>query len=56
MKVGIIGGTGIYTLEGTQDLSVNTNYGEIILTHLKKEGIDIYFIPRHGSTHTTPPH
>jgi 5'-methylthioadenosine phosphorylase len=56
MKMGIIGGTGIYDLEGTQELCVDTEYGEISLTHQKKGERDIFFVPRHGSNHTTPPH
>lgn len=50
MKIGIIGGTGFYEIEG-KEIEVETNYGNIIVFHFVKHDRDIFFIPRHGKKH-----
>jgi 5'-methylthioadenosine phosphorylase len=59
-KVGIIGGSGLYKMEGmtaVERLSVNTPFGEpsdtIIVGTL--EGIGVAFLPRHGEGHRISP-
>ncbi|MEX0731120.1 MAG: S-methyl-5'-thioinosine phosphorylase [Aquisalimonadaceae bacterium] len=61
MSVAIIGGTGLTSLkhlEITRREVVHTPYGEPsgIITHGRFHGRDIMFLPRHGYSHTIPPH
>jgi len=58
---GIIGGTGLVTLEGLQlerRQTVGTPWGEpsAPLLHGRFAGRPVVFLPRHGSTHTIAPH
>lgn len=60
IKIGIIGGSGVYKIEGievTKEHKVTTPYGspssEIIEANLA--GNSFYFIPRHGKTHSFTP-
>ncbi len=59
-KVGIIGGTGLYEMEGmtnVEEVKINTPFGKpsdaIILGSL--EGIKVAFLPRHGKGHRLGP-
>lgn len=59
--VGIIGGSGLYQMEGveiTEEKRVETPFGppsdKIMLGKL--EGRDVAFLPRHGRGHAIPPH
>jgi len=59
-KIGIIGGTGLYKIEGMTDieeLKVTTPFGEpsdaIVLGKL--EGVRVAFLPRHGKGHRINP-
>jgi len=59
-KIGIIGGSGLYKIEGlaeVEEVKMNTPFGEpsdaIILGNL--EGIDVAFLPRHGKGHHISP-
>lgn len=58
--VGVIGGSGLYELEGLEDLqtlSVKTPFGDpsdsYVVGHL--EGVKLVFLPRHGRGHRIPP-
>lgn len=60
-KIGIIGGSGLYQIEGikkVKKIKVETPFGkpsdELILGEL--EGREIIFLPRHGRGHRIPPH
>jgi len=60
-KIGVIGGTGIYEIEGAEiieELSADTPWGKpsdsIIIA--KVNGINTAFLPRHGKGHRHPPH
>lgn len=59
-KIGIVGGTGVYPegLKIIKNLDVHTPYGSpsnsIAIGELN--GVEIAFLPRHGSNHTIPPH
>jgi len=60
-KIGIIGGTGLYEMEGltkTELITVNTPFGKPSDRYLMGEldGIKIAFLPRHGIGHRIPPH
>ncbi len=53
----IIGGTGVYHLEGehiTKD--VETPYGTVTVYIQTTDYGDIAFLPRHGKVHSVPPH
>jgi 5'-methylthioadenosine phosphorylase len=59
-KLGIIGGSGLYNMEGLEDskwIKVNTPWGspsdEILKAKLK--GKEIFFLPRHGRGHKINP-
>ncbi|MFA5077474.1 MAG: MTAP family purine nucleoside phosphorylase [Candidatus Micrarchaeia archaeon] len=54
--LGIIGGTGIYSLGKFEERSVNTPYGFASVWVGKISGSDCAFIPRHGKDHRYPPH
>jgi len=60
-RTGIIGGSGLYDLEGLEildKLSIDTPFGtpsdELLLARL--HGQEIVFLPRHGRGHRLPPH
>ncbi len=50
MKLGIIGGTGFYEMEG-EEIEIETIYGDVDSFLLEKNGRKILFIPRHGRSH-----
>jgi 5'-methylthioadenosine phosphorylase len=59
--IGVIGGSGLYDLEGLTDVEerrVTTPFGEpsdhVILGRL--DDVQLYFLPRHGRGHRVPPH
>jgi len=54
--IGIIGGTGIYSLGGMKKGRRKTPYGTITLYMGKIGKKSVVFIPRHGEEHGTPPH
>lgn len=59
MKIAIIGGTGFYEpglLDDENDLPIKTPYGEVTLTTGRYRGREVFFLPRHGTGHTVPPH
>ena len=61
MSLAIIGGSGLYQLEGLeviQQLSLTTPFGEPSdkITKGKLQGKTVFFLPRHGQQHHLPPH
>ncbi|MFC2044156.1 S-methyl-5'-thioadenosine phosphorylase [Chloroflexota bacterium] len=61
VKIGVIGGTGLYDIEGMMDIeevNINTPFGKpsdtIVIGQL--EGMGIAFLPRHGKGHRISPH
>lgn len=54
--LGIIGGTGIYSLGKFRERDVNTPYGFAQVHIGKIAGAECAFIPRHGKDHRHPPH
>lgn len=58
-SIGVIGGTGVYTPNFVQDakeVSVNTDFGRVMLVQGKVKGRNVFFLSRHGKEHTIPPH
>ncbi len=57
-KFGVIGGSGIYTLEGVgiEWITVVTPYGEVEVGASEIDGREVFFMPRHGRNHSLPPH
>ncbi|MDY7019165.1 MAG: S-methyl-5'-thioadenosine phosphorylase [Chloroflexota bacterium] len=60
VKIGIIGGTGLYDMEvisEVEEVKINTPFGEpsdaLILGNL--EGVGVVFLPRHGKEHRLSP-
>ncbi len=61
MKIGLIGGSGVYQLDGLivhEELIVDTPYGRpsAPIARCQLDDREIFFLPRHGSKHTIPPH
>ncbi len=58
VKYGVIGGSGIYQIEGieSEKLTVVTPYGEVEVFASQIGDKEVFFLPRHGSGHTLPPH
>jgi len=59
MRIGIIGGTGVYELGeevGTRSEQVATPYGSVDVGIAEHAGRELVFIPRHGPDHSIPPH
>lgn len=60
VKIGIIGGSGVYKVEGIKNLKevkVKTPFGEPSDAFRTGElnGVEVIFLPRHGSKHTISP-
>ncbi|MDX8401775.1 MAG: S-methyl-5'-thioadenosine phosphorylase [Mariprofundaceae bacterium] len=60
-RTGIIGGSGLYALEGMEvldRLEIDTPFGapSAPLTLARIGGQEVVFLPRHGEGHTIPPH
>ncbi|MHB9146781.1 MAG: S-methyl-5'-thioadenosine phosphorylase [Symbiobacteriia bacterium] len=59
MKVGIIGGTGVYDpriLDNPKEDVVLTPYGLAAVKVGTYRGSEVVFMARHGATHSVPPH
>jgi len=60
MKIGIIGGSGLYQLEGlsnVREVPMETPFGQPsdAYIHGQLGGVDVYFLPRHGRGHRLLP-
>lgn len=58
IRVGVIGGTGIYKLPGVSELHkerIDTEYGQVIVNIGNLGGKAIAFLTRHGENHSTSP-
>lgn len=61
IELAIIGGTGVYDpnlLENSRQIKIHTPYGgpSDLITIGSYAGKNIAFLPRHGASHTLPPH
>jgi len=58
MSVAIIAGTAIYKIPGKTliEETVETCYGPVRIYRVEGAADDIFFLPRHGIKHDTPPH
>jgi len=61
MKIGIIGGSGLYSISGFEfikDVEVRSVFGKPSSPYkiFKKGGVEFYFLSRHGVNHTLAPH
>lgn len=56
MIFGIIGGTGVYGLEGAEEKTLENEYGKVVYSELKYGDHSFIFMTRHGNNHTIPPH
>ena len=59
-KIGVIGGTGLYDIEGMSDIEevdITTPFGKPSdsITIGRLEGVGIAFLPRHGKGHRISP-
>jgi purine nucleoside phosphorylase len=58
MKAAILGGTGVYSIEGikTVERLVETDYGGVTVMEGTGKWENLCFISRHGIDHSVPPH
>ena len=59
IKVGIIGGTGVYNqslFSDAHEISVDTPYGSVSMMEYDYNKLRVYFLARHGGGHSVPPH
>src|SRR5512143_1216540 len=61
MLIGVIGGSGLYTIEGLEmieERAITTPFGEPSSPYTigRLGDREIAFLPRHGPSHTIPPH
>ncbi len=59
-KVGIIGGSGLYQMEGiesVQEVSISTPFGPPSGNYIQGRisGVEVVFLPRHGKGHKISP-
>ncbi len=54
--LGIIGGSGLYSIGNAKTFNVKTPYGIVAVRKARMFDKDIVFIQRHGEGHTIPPH
>jgi len=59
-KIGVIGGSGLYRMEGMtgiEEIAVQTPFGDPsdVITVGKVEGVSMAFLPRHGRGHRISP-
>lgn len=55
----IIGGSGFYDfLQEPSEISIDTPFDSepVTVFHQQREGRELYFLPRHGTKHSVPPH
>ncbi|HQJ02198.1 MAG TPA: S-methyl-5'-thioadenosine phosphorylase, partial [Flexilinea sp.] len=58
MKIGLITGTGLYSLPNLQNTAkeqIETPYGSVNVETGEWSGREVIFIPRHGKNHTIAP-
>jgi 5'-methylthioinosine phosphorylase len=58
MKAAILGGTGVYSIDGINTIEqiVETEFGPVTAMKGIGQWENLYFISRHGTDHTIPPH
>lgn len=61
MSIGLIGGSGLYEIEGltvSKEVSLSTPFGSPSSAYTigTFEGVEVVFLPRHGAPHSIPPH
>ena len=60
MKLGVIGGSGLYEMEGMEEIeeiTLDTPFGKPSDAYIKGklDGAELYFLPRHGRGHWIMP-
>ncbi|MEO0143389.1 MAG: S-methyl-5'-thioadenosine phosphorylase [candidate division WOR-3 bacterium] len=61
MRIGIIGGSGLYKIEGVEiikEIEINTPFGKPSDNYIyaKYKNFEIFFLSRHSREHSIPPH
>lgn len=59
VSLAVIGGTGVYDprmLSEVREQTVTTPYGEVTVRIGRFQEREVAFVPRHGETHSVPPH
>lgn len=56
LRVGVVGGTGLYQVGAAEPLQVETTWGNVALDHTAWGRRHVFFLARHGRQHSTPAH
>jgi 5'-methylthioadenosine phosphorylase len=56
MRIGVIGGTGVYAWGSGEELVLETEHGDVPVTYRREGRHEIVFLPRHGPHHERAPH
>lgn len=56
LRIGVIGGTGMYDWGPGQAVDVETEFGLVPLTYHKRPKGEVFFLARHGRDHVVPAH
>lgn len=55
LRIGLVGGTGLYALPRSEPIEVETDHGDVVLQRARLGGREVMFLPRHGPTHGSTP-
>lgn len=58
-NIAIIGGSGVYSMFDKQNIEkkkISTPFGDVTYSEMDQKSRKIFFLPRHGESHSIPPH
>ena len=58
-SIAMIGGSGVYSIfddQNVQKNEIDTPFGKVVYSEIEYDSRKIYFLPRHGESHSIPPH
>lgn len=56
VRIGVIGGTGLYDWGPGESVDVETEFGNVAVTHHRRAQHQVFFVARHGRDHSLPAH
>ena len=58
-NIAIIGGSGVYSMFDDIEVTkhqISTPFGNVSYTQIEQDSRNVFFLPRHGDSHSIPPH
>lgn len=55
IRIGLVGGTGLYALADGEPIELETGFGDVVLQRTRLGGREVFFLPRHGPDHAWGP-